>query len=47
LKKRERRLEETDEQFEHRIESNKQSAETMKKLRYESYLRLKKEFETE
>jgi hypothetical protein len=40
-------VEETDEQFEKRIASNKRSNEEMKKRRYESYLRLKKEFENE
>jgi len=40
-----RMVEETDEQFEKRIASNKRSEEEMKKRRYESYLRLKKEFE--
>jgi len=42
-----RMVEETDEQFEKRISSNKRSNEEMKKRRYESYLRLKKEFENE
>jgi hypothetical protein len=42
-----RMVEETDEQFEKRIASNKRSNEEMKKRRYESYLRLKKEFENE
>lgn len=42
-----RMVEETDEQFQKRIARNKQSAEEMKKRRYESYLRLKKEFENE
>jgi hypothetical protein len=38
-------VEETDAQFEKRIARNKQSAEEMKKRRYENYLKLKKEFE--
>jgi hypothetical protein len=42
-----RMVEETDEQFEKRIARNKRSDEDMKKRRYESYLRLKKEFENE
>jgi hypothetical protein len=42
-----RMVEETDEQFEKRIASNKRSNEEMKKRRYESYLKLKKEFENE
>jgi hypothetical protein len=42
-----RMVEETDEQFEMRIESNKKSEIEMKNRRRESYLRLKKEFETE
>ena len=40
-----RMVEETDEQFEKRIASYKRSEEEMKKRRYESYLKLKKEFE--
>jgi hypothetical protein len=40
-----RMVEETDEQFEKRIESNKRNTEEMRKRRYESYLRLKEEFE--
>lgn len=40
-----RQIEETDEEFEKRIERNKRSAEEMKQRRYESYLRLKEEFE--
>jgi len=40
-----RKVEETDEQFEKRIASNKRGLEEMKKRRYESYLRLKEEFE--
>ena len=40
-----RMVEETDEEFEKRINRNKKSAEEMKQRRYESYLRLKKEFE--
>jgi hypothetical protein len=40
-----RMVEETDEQFEKRIVSNKRNKEEMKKRRYETYLRLKEEFE--
>lgn len=42
-----RMVEETDEEFEKRINRNKRAAEEMKQRRYESYLRLKKEFENE
>ena len=42
-----RMVEETDEEFEKRIARNKRSEEDMKTRRYESYLRLKKEFENE
>lgn len=42
-----RMVEETDEQFEKRIASNKRSEVDMKNRRRESYLRLKKEFENE
>lgn len=42
-----RMVEETDDQFEKRIARNKRAAEEMKQRRYESYLRLKKEFENE
>ena len=42
-----RMVEETDEEFEKRIARNKRSAEEMKQRRYESYLRLKQEFENE
>jgi hypothetical protein len=42
-----RMIEETDEQFRKRIESNKKDDERRQKMRYESYLKLKKEFENE
>ena len=42
-----RMIEETDEQFEKRIESNRRGEIEMKNRRRESYLRLKKEFENE
>ena len=41
-----RMIEETDEEFEERIAQNKKNSELMKQRRYESYLRLKEEFET-
>jgi hypothetical protein len=40
-----RMVEETDEEFNKRIARNNKSAEEMKQRRYESYLRLKEEFE--
>jgi hypothetical protein len=40
-----RMVEETDEQYQKRLSTNEQDKERMKKSRYESYLRLKKEFE--
>ena len=40
-----RMVEETDEEFNKRIARNDKSAEEMKQRRYESYLRLKEEFE--
>ena len=40
-----RQIEETDEEFEKRIEENKRSSEVMRQRRYENYLRLKEEFE--
>ena len=40
-----RMVEETDEQYQKRLSINEQDKERMKKSRYESYLRLKKEFE--
>lgn len=40
-----RMVEETDEEFEKRIERNKRYAEEMKQKRYENYLKLKEEFE--
>lgn len=40
-----RMVEETDEEFEKRIERNKRYAEEMKRKRYENYLKLKEEFE--
>ena len=42
-----RMVEETDEEFETRIERNKRSEVEMKKRRYESYIRLMKEFDNE
>lgn len=43
----ERWVEETDEQFEKRLKRIKDQKEGMKKMRYESYLKLKSEFEPE
>ena len=40
-----RMVEETDEQYQKRLSNIEQDKERMKKSRYESYLRLKKEFE--
>ena len=40
-----RMVEETDEQFKKRLSDIEQDKERMKKFRYESYLKLKKEFE--
>ncbi len=40
-----RMVEETDEQFKKRLSNIEQDKERMKKFRYESYLKLKKEFE--
>lgn len=40
-----RSIEETDEEYAKRIESEKKDAEYHKELRYEQYLKLKKEFE--
>ena len=37
--------EETDEEYNKRIEKNRSTQETMKKMRYNSYLKLKEEFE--
>ena len=42
-----RMIEESDEEFEKRIERNKRSEVEMKNRRYESYIRLKKEFDNE
>jgi hypothetical protein len=42
-----RMVEETDEQFQERIEEKERNAKWAKERRYESYLRLKKEFEAE
>lgn len=42
-----RMVEETDVEFEKRIEHNKRIAKDMKQRRYENYLKLKKEFENE
>ena len=41
-----RKIEETDEEFEKRIASNKIQTEVMRQRRYESYLKLKEEFES-
>jgi hypothetical protein len=43
----EREMEETDEEYEKRMENKKVTDEILKKHRYENYLRLKKEFENE
>jgi|LakMenEpi03Aug12_release.lakeMendotaPanAssembly.Ray.scaffolds.fasta_scaffold15498_18 hypothetical protein len=40
-----RMVEETDEQYQKRLSNIEQDKERMKKFRYESYLKLKKEFE--
>lgn len=40
-----RMVEETDEEFNKRIARNNKSAEEMKQRKYESYLKLKEEFE--
>jgi hypothetical protein len=40
-----RMVEETDEQFKKRLSTNEQNKERMEKYRYETYLKLKKEFE--
>ena len=40
-----RKREETDEEYEERILSNKRHMEDLKKRRYENYLKLKEEFE--
>jgi hypothetical protein len=40
-----RMVEETDEQFKKRLSTNEQNKERMEKHRYETYLKLKKEFE--
>jgi hypothetical protein len=42
-----RMVEETDEQFQKRLVLEEEHREYTKKLRYERYLKLKKEFETE
>ena len=42
-----RMVEETDEQFEKRIANNARDAKWAKERRYESYLKLKKEFEND
>jgi len=42
-----REVEETDEEYEKRIKENNQLKEELKKRRYESYLKLKKEFQDE
>jgi len=42
-----RMIEETDKEFEKRIESNAWHKENMRKRRYENYLKLKQEFENE
>ncbi len=43
----EREMEETDEEYEKRMESKKVTDEILKKHRYENYIKLKKEFENE
>jgi hypothetical protein len=43
----EREIEETDEDYKKRMEVKRWTDEILKKQRYESYLRLKKEFENE
>lgn len=43
----EREIEETDEEYEKRMENKRWGDEILKKQRYENYLRLKKEFENE
>jgi len=43
----EREMEETDEEYERRMETKRWTGEILKKQRYENYLRLKKEFENE
>jgi hypothetical protein len=43
----EREIEETDEEYEKRMENKRWTDEILKKQRYENYLRLKKEFENE
>jgi hypothetical protein len=43
----ERWVEETDEQFEKRLQNIEKDKERSKKMRYESYLKLKAEFENE
>jgi hypothetical protein len=43
----EREIEETDEEYEKRMEVKRWTDEILKKQRYENYLRLKKEFENE
>jgi hypothetical protein len=40
-----RKIEETDEEFEERMELNRMQQEIMRKKRYENYLKLKEEFE--
>jgi len=42
-----RMVEETDEQFQKRLKEKERDAKWAKERRYESYLKLKKEFETE
>ena len=42
-----RMVEETDEEYQKRIQQNERDAKRAKERRYESYLRLKKEFENE
>ena len=43
----ERMVEETDEEYEDRMERKRSTESILKKNRYEQYLKLKKEFETE
>lgn len=42
-----RMVEETDEEFKKRIESNERHSEELKQRRYQTYLKLKEEFENE
>ena len=42
-----RMVEETDEEYEERMEDKKRISENLRKLRYQQYLKLKQEFENE